>query len=426
MDQMPFVIQAGEYVLREALWMVANGPTYDVSQQVEMMIIYEDMFKPFTTATVTLVDTYDLPGGIGQFSRDMFKLTLETPGLPGESRIKLMFHIDSIDGREMRNDRLQAYTLRLVQKEYVADLHRMVSKTFMGTGDSITEMMLTKYIGTDIKLNKDSSTKQIKFTSNFWHPTKVIEYCRLHSISSTEDPLYHFFFNRDGFNFVSLDYLVGKPAVMQLNGSDYLAEVNMDEDSPKFGEARRSPEDEWKIVNNLRWDRHFDYTRMHQSGGFKSDLVIHDILTKKYKVIRHEAISNKPKLNKNNYYTDDTYKNAGAVKFTTARYYDNHDLADVTDTKFMQKRNAVNAAFLQAPIFVDVLGRCDYTVGQKIELKMNRPRAIGDEMSEEDVIDKHLSGNYIITSLSHQFTRSLHVITLELSKESSMITRLPS
>jgi len=103
--------QAGEYNIVEANWMFSGGTTIGVAQQIESVILYEDLYKPFSTATVVMLDTYDLPGESGQFGRDLFKLKIETPGLPKDTQIELIFLIESIDRREMRNDRLQSYVL---------------------------------------------------------------------------------------------------------------------------------------------------------------------------------------------------------------------------------------------------------------------------------------------------------------------------
>lgn len=416
------VWQAGEYNVLEAYWMLAGGETIDVKQQVENIIVYEDLYKPFTTATVMLLDTYDLPGKVGQFSRDLFKLKLETPGMPANTRIDLVFFVNSIDRREMRNDRLQGYCLNLVQQEYTNNLHRSISKTFTGTGDSIVQKMVQEYMLSDLPVIVEGSSKQIKYTSNFWSPIKNIEYCKQHSINGRGVPLYFFYNNREGFNFASLDKLTRQKPYTKFNGSDFLSEVDFKEGTPAFGEAKRSPKKDWEVVQGLEWERHNEYTLLHQAGGIKSDLITHDLLTKKYKNIRFLGNTDpRTKMNPNWGYTADVYSTAGPVRITASKYYDNHDMKDVTNTKFIQKFQAEFADILQYKIQIDVLGRMDYTVGQKVTLNMNRPIVI--DKSGKDITDYLLSGDYIITSIAHQCSRGGHLCTMELSKESTRATR---
>lgn len=414
--------QAGEYNIVEANWMFSGGTTIGVAQQIESVILYEDLYKPFSTATVVMLDTYDLPGESGQFGRDLFKLKIETPGLPKDTQIELIFLIESIDRREMRNDRLQSYVLNLVQAEYAQDLHRTISKTFTGTGDEIAEKMLREYMQSTLPFNKEASSKQIKYTSNFWSPIKNIEYCKLHSISAKNSPLYFFYNSRKGFNYHSLDFLASQPVFQKFVGSDYITDVDTNVDAISLGETKRSPNRDWPVFLELKFDRLFDYTRIHQAGGFKSDLITHDLLTKKYKNIRWQGDQDsRTKLNPNFGFTGETYSTAGAVRITSSRYYNNHDLNDVTDSKFLQKRHSTFADLLQFKVQIDVLGRTDYTVGQKIYLDVNRPIPIMKD--SDDIKDYIISGHYIITSIAHQFLRAGHVATLELSKDSTIATR---
>ena len=418
------VFQAGEYDILEANWMLSGGKTFDVRSQIENIIVYEDIYKPFTTATIIMIDTFDLPGEIGRFSRDLFKIKIRTPGLPDNTHMNFVFFIDSIDRRHMRRDRLQSYCLNLVQKEYVESLHKTISKTFSGTGDGIVEKIVKDYLLTDLPLITESSTKQIKYTSNFWSPIKNIEYCKQHSINGKQVPLYFFFNCREGFKFVSLDKLINQKPYQTFYGSDFMSLKNEQEGSPAFGESRREPNKDWQVVQETLWEKHFTYTNMHQASAFKSDLTTHDLLTKKYKVVRWQGDKDpRTRLNPRLGYVEDVYATAGATRITASKYYDSHDMADVTNTKFIQKYQTELAEILQYKVQIDVLGRTDYTVGQRVKLDMNRPIHI--DKTGMDIRDYLLSGDYLITAISHQFGAAGHVATIELSKESTIAVRLP-
>ena len=73
-------------------------------------------------------------------------------------------------------------------------------------------------------------------------------------------------------------------------------------------------------------------------------------------------------------------------------------------------------------IEIDVMGRTDYTVGRKVRVEINQLRDIAKEENDQEVLDKLYSGVYIITSLSHQITKGDHRCTLELCKESTMLS----
>ena len=65
---------------------------------------------------------------------------------------------------------------------------------------------------------------------------------------------------------------------------------------------------------------------------------------------------------------------------------------------------------------ITVLGRTDYTVGQKIKLKLYKKQAI--DKQDVDIDDKVFSGYYIISSIRHKINNQLHECVFELIKDS--------
>ena len=63
-----------------------------------------------------------------------------------------------------------------------------------------------------------------------------------------------------------------------------------------------------------------------------------------------------------------------------------------------------------------VPGRMDYTVGRKVNLKLNKVQPISK--TDKDIEDNMFSGNYIISAINHYINRERHECTLELMKDS--------
>jgi hypothetical protein len=68
---------------------------------------------------------------------------------------------------------------------------------------------------------------------------------------------------------------------------------------------------------------------------------------------------------------------------------------------------------------ITVPGRTDYTVGQKVNVTLNRTEPIS--IKDDDVTDKLLSGNYLIAAINHYIDKEKHECYMELIKESSMM-----
>ena len=67
-------------------------------------------------------------------------------------------------------------------------------------------------------------------------------------------------------------------------------------------------------------------------------------------------------------------------------------------------------------IEIVVPGRTDYTVGQKVEVKLYKNQPTSKE--DTDFIDQVNSGFYIISAVNHFFTREKHECRMELIKNS--------
>jgi hypothetical protein len=147
-----------------------------------------------------------------------------------------------------------------------------------------------------------------------------------------------------------------------------------------------------------------------------------DILTKKYASKHYSILDGWKKESNLNPYPIVSKKhinNPWSTIIKEPKYYNNFDkFSDVTNTKTIQKRIS---QILQAEgnrIEIVVPGRTDYTVGQKVELKLYKNQPTTKE--DTDFIDKANSGFYLIAAVNHFFTREKHECSMELIKNSYM------
>ena len=68
---------------------------------------------------------------------------------------------------------------------------------------------------------------------------------------------------------------------------------------------------------------------------------------------------------------------------------------------------------------IEVLGRTDYTVGQVVELYI--PKATQITKEDPDPRDMILSGNYLVSAISHVINRENHTCNIELIKNSVLV-----
>jgi len=72
-------------------------------------------------------------------------------------------------------------------------------------------------------------------------------------------------------------------------------------------------------------------------------------------------------------------------------------------------------------IQIVVPGRTDYTVGQKVRVKLNKFNPIEGADSPEDTVDNMFSGNYLISGINHFINREKHQCHMELMKDSFIV-----
>jgi hypothetical protein len=69
---------------------------------------------------------------------------------------------------------------------------------------------------------------------------------------------------------------------------------------------------------------------------------------------------------------------------------------------------------------INVAGRCDYTVGMVVEVTMYQNKPVQKKDTQDMLIDKILSGKYLVAAINHTITIEGHVCAMELIKDSSI------
>ena len=92
---------------------------------------------------------------------------------------------------------------------------------------------------------------------------------------------------------------------------------------------------------------------------------------------------------------------------------------DNTGQKTFQERTSLIKMAQANFLNITVKGRCDYTAGQKVNVKLNRIEPA--KKTDKDIEDNMFSGNYLIGAVNHYFDREKHECHMELIKDSSVM-----
>jgi len=414
---------AGDVSVDSCKIKTTSGVEQDIAAQVAAISIYEDIFSPFITGSLVVKESFDLVNILPFIGEEMVELDISTPTLDSTKNIKGSFYIYKLSDRQLIGDKSVGYILHFISMEAIVDLNKKISKVYTGSPADIVKSLLTDNVN-GLQTKKDvftePTTKDIKFISNFWSPVKCITHATTFAVNKSQSPNYVFFENRYGFYFISLDSLYANGVYQQFTYDKFTRES-----LPDGGDAKNVQED-FRRINEINIPTGFDYMDRLRSGMFSSKLTSFDLNSKIYNVKNYDVNKNYSKfnhLNPNPIMSNGVIFRSNALLINYPRDTGVFSgFGDATNYKFLQERISLMKMAEANKIEIVVPGRCDYTVGQKVSVTLNKIEPTSDTDNDNDIVDKMFSGFYIIAAINHYVTRERHECNMELIKDSLQLT----
>jgi hypothetical protein len=413
---------AGDVSIDKALIVTRAGVQQDITAQIIAISIYEDIFSPFMTGSIILKESLDFVNLFPFAGEESLKLEISTPSLK-VGNIACDFYIYKLSDRELVGDRNVVYQLHFVSMEAVVDLNKKISKVYTGAPSDIVKSVITDTINgleSGKRVQVEPTSRDIAFISNFWSPSKIIQYASDMAVNKNGSPSYVFFENRDGFYFASLDTLYANPVYAEFVYDKYTR------DALPMGQDVRDVAEDFKRIDHISIPTGFDYMDRIRSGMFSSKMISFDLTKKQYNVKNFTMFDNFQKqnhLNKFNVANTNSIFKTNSMLINYPR--DNANFSgfnDVTNYKNEQQRLSLLKAAEANKIQIVVPGRCDYTVGQKMKITLYKVDPTSKKDSDADTIDNMFSGNYILSAINHYITRERHECNMELIKDTLMMS----
>lgn len=413
---------AGDVNVEYARVSSSSGLVQDVTGQVAQIEIFEDLFAPFISGTITLYDAVDLVNFFPFIGEEYLTMRISTPSFTEKNRIiEGEFYLYKMDQRILLNDKSQVYAIHFISKEAIFDLNLKLSKSFQGVCSDIATQIITGVDGLNSKkpIRIEQSSNKIRFVSNFWTPAACLNYLAEVAVSDKNNSSYLFFENRTGFNFTTLN---------DLYTTDVFQEFIFDNKTRDFNSSEQNlqnPEEGFKRISELRVEKSFDYMNRIETGMYASKLITHDFVSKKYSVKNYSLLkdfANHNHLNKFPVASQKVPVASNALQIHKQKHWGVYtEFSDITNTKYMQQRISLMRQAESFKLQIVVPGRTDYTVGMKVNVVMYKTQPASKEENVEDLIDKVHSGNYLIAAINHVIDREKHECHMELIKDSMII-----
>jgi hypothetical protein len=408
---------AGDVNIDKVIVKNRNGLTQNITGQVIGIEYFEDLFSSFITGHVIIKDSLDLMNLFKFMGEEYVEIEFSTPTM--DRPIKNTFYVHKMTDRHIIGDRNVVFELHFISPEAIVDANKKVSKVFKGKYSEIVQELLTDtYSGLETKkrINIEDCSNRGTFISNYWSPTKNINWCCSKAETQRGCPVFVFYENNNGFNFVTLDALNSNDIKQAFTHDKYTR------DDIGGGRTVMNIEEDYARILDLTIPESYDYLKSAKSGMFASRAMSFDITKKTYTAKNFNIFSAMQ---------DRVMLNPNAPQSSTLIFRNNAALLDRPrmtanfsgtgdNSEFASVQHRISA-LMQAnmhKIEITVPGRTDYCVGQKIAVKLNKMEPFTSQEDDADMIDKMYSGFYLISAINHSVTREKHECHMELIKDS--------
>ena len=415
---------AGDVNIEKIDIITPKGVYINVKNQLIQIRIFEDIFSPFTSLSLTIRESQDFINALPLRGEEIVNLEISTPTFDKEELFfKGKYYVYKISDRQLLTDRNTVYTLNCISYEALIDLNMKQSKSYKGNiADMVKEFLGKEGFNTTKKYNIEPTKNSTKYVSNYWSPVKNLNFLATQAITNEGNASYLFFENRRGFNFVSLEKLYQQNTYQKFIKDNYTRDTT-------GNTSTRNVERDYQRILDFKVRVPFDALKFTNSGTYASKLYSYDLVKKKYVAKEYNALSNFSKsahLNKVPLYTDAKPVSPSNFIFNEIKHYGSHTgFADTSNVNIQQQRNSKMGIIRSNVIEINVFGRTDYTVGQKVYVELPKPTVLTEKDQsntdrESGYIDTVYSGNYIITAINHVISREKHTCIIELSKDSKI------
>lgn len=408
---------AGDVNIEKVEIITSKGVYQNVRNQIIQIRIFEDIFSPFITGAIVLKESFDLQSLLPLIGEEYIELKVTTPTL--NKSISGLFHVYKMNDKVNLGDRAIGYELNFISAEAVADSNKKISKVFAGKiSDIVNTFVVDNVDGLESKkkFNIENTRNTIKYVSPYWSPVKNLTFLSDNSISENQSPSFLFYENRDGFNFKSLEKLYQSNSYQQFVMDKYSRDS-----FPQGGNALNIMED-YKRVGEIDFVESYDYMDRLSGGMYTSKLISYDSTKKTYTVKNFDIKKKFAKqihLNKNPLFSEKAIGRSSAKHILFPRAFETFtSFGDTTNARVVQERISFLKMAEAQKVNITVAGRCDYTVGQVVELTLYKKRPMQKKDRTEDLVDDVNSGKYLIAAINHQISVDGHNCYIELIKDS--------
>ena len=416
------------FLLQTATIIVKNGNAIDLTNVIQEIEVFEDIFKSSITGSITINDTV---GGLEKFILTGGERLTIKAAMPAEgnaiiiNRSNLIVHeFSKISTNNAGNLKYKLY--------FTSDsaLNSLKKRIFKSSGGERSVSNIVKYLYST--MSSDSSSSSVKvFASDVWLPAPFLSpgYSPIDAINNlakrtSADGKYYVFYERLNYNlngegyhhyFTSIDDIIKKTDLGKIPTIKY---------SPA-GNYFSTTLPEYNIrAKSVEYQPNYNHLSAMTGGFYNSRVRSLDILSRRYsdtKISYKDMSDSNGGTNYTAKYLDSSnyFSSYGTNDFPGERIIVTPMNDPFRDKKAWVK-NDTYGAFLNSSIRVtlDIAGGTNRVgVGDLVDLRLPSRAHITVNLESSVVPDDLIySGKYIVTACRHRITRLGYTKKIELSR----------
>jgi len=428
------LLKAGDYVmdLIEIRSLVSNR-SLDLRGLVKKVEIYEDLFSPYLTSKLYIEDSFNFPEKLPITGQEVVEIRFKSD-INDFKPVTLSFRVYKLDNHQIGdNSKSQTYTLHLMSVGGYLNYSQFCGYSLKGSTSTMVQTIFEKHfpdsVWQDRLLIESSKENYSLVIPGSYTPFKAINWLtgRAFSDRGSNYSPYYFYESLDGYCYKSLAGIM-EDGFLKRQRYTYmppnLALTENQVDAVPFATAL--PPRYHKILGLEDLGR-FNMATNISNGVVSSRLMVHDLIRKQERnsqFFESDVFETKSKMGTEPFFKEEKGDANEILKTGAAFYY----LPSTPYTVYNQINSVVDnfqheelflkhrhhtGTMLTHKLAMLVYGDSRRRVGDVATIDISRIQSDGH--LDASVSDKNLGGDYLITSIRHDFGTA-YTCKYELSK----------
>tara|TARA_B100001057_G_scaffold190156_1_gene190923 strand:+ start:6227 stop:7564 length:1338 start_codon:yes stop_codon:yes gene_type:complete len=413
---------------------------FDIKNQIVEINIYESIYNLALTGNITVVDDKALYDEVNFQGNERLRLELSGATVNAEPLMDKTFIMTGIETEDRAGDKQSVYTFSLLEEHAFISSAEKLRNSYRGTisqmVSNIALSQLKKSVDASYTGGIDSIQTAMRVIIPNLNPIKAIKWLMSRATTNTGSPFFLWAsLHDDNLRFGNLDTMyTQEPWNQSLPYTYNPANTNVAEGLSELEQGFTiSTIFPGESGNLLRLLRNGNIGANQETTNLNTGQIERrhfDVLETLTNLSNAEVID----MTKQNVYDDEfLLKNKPLALFdamnihsvvSTGTYGDYKSYHDEFDKSLLTKKlesSVIKNLLLKNTMSVAVPGTAFFlgkaTVGDTVNLKVvNSNIEVGNQSSEDDLLDKKKSGKHLILELRHTFVGEKHKVLMQVAK----------